>query len=118
MGPVHTGGGATGSSTVSRDAVVGGPVVGERDVMTSDTATSRPETAIERHRRMLGVAEEYGFVMSRAGLRSHGVTRHHMASQVAAGRWVKLGTQTIGLRDAPLGETAKRWRRSVQRTGP
>ena len=78
--------------------------------MTSDTATSRPETAIERHRRMLGVAEEFGFVMSRAGLRSHGVTRHHMASQVAAGRWVKLGTQTIGLRDAPLGETAERWR--------
>lgn len=68
------------------------------------------ETAIQRHRRVLAAAEETGFVLSRRRLRELGVTRHQADAQVVAGRWVRLGNQTFGMRDAPLEPTGQCWR--------
>lgn len=68
------------------------------------------ESPLERHRRVLGAAEETDFVLSRARLRRLGVDRHQTKRQVAAGRWVRHGTQTISVRDAPLTHRAQCWR--------
>jgi len=68
------------------------------------------ESPLERHRRVGEAAEDTDFVLSRTMLRALGVDRHQTKRQIAAGRWVRHGTQTISVRDAPLGEVARRWR--------
>ncbi|NYF97371.1 hypothetical protein [Janibacter cremeus] len=74
------------------------------------------ETAIERHRRVVAASRETGFVLDRRRLHELGVSRHQAAAQVAAGRWVRLGNQTFGMRDGPLGGCAQWWR-AVWETG-
>lgn len=68
------------------------------------------ESPLERHRRVAAAAEDTDFVLSRALLRGLGVDRHQTKRQVAAGRWVRHGSQTVSVRDAPLGAAARRWR--------
>lgn len=62
---------------------------------------------MERHRRVQAVAEETGGALDRRRLRGLGV---QTAAQVAAGRWVTWGRQTISTHEGPLSEIGARWR--------
>lgn len=69
-----------------------------------------PENALARHQRVLAEAEDTDFVISRTRLRELGITRKQIAAQVAAGRWLRLGTQTIAVRTGELTHAAQCWR--------
>lgn len=55
-------------------------------------------------------ADEYGGVLSRRVLRSLGVGRGRVASEVAHRRWQTHGEQTVAVHTGPLDEVARRWR--------
>lgn len=74
------------------------------------------ESSIQLHRRILAASEATGFALNRRRLRDLGVSRHRAAAQVTAGRWVRVGKQTFGMRDAPL-EPLAQWWRAVWETG-
>lgn len=65
--------------------------------------------ALELHHRVLVAAEETDWVINRARLRQLGVTRKQAAAQVAAGRWLRLGTQTFAVRTGERSHAARCW---------
>lgn len=74
-----------------------------------DTEAQR-EGPLARHRRILAATEETDHVINRRRLRRLGVDRFQERRQVAAGRWAKVGRQTVSVRDAPLTDVAARLR--------
>ncbi len=52
----------------------------------------------------------YGGVLSRRRLAHLQYTRHDIARETAAGRWVLHGRQTVALHNGALGAQAQRWR--------
>ena len=56
-------------------------------------------------------------VVSRAQLRAHGWTRHHVRSAIAAGRWAAFGQQAVVLHRGPL-TTRQQWWVAVLNAGP
>lgn len=68
------------------------------------------ETPVERHHRVVAAAQDTDGVICRATLRGLGLTRQQIARQVAAGRWVRHGTQTVAVHTGPLSFVARCWR--------
>jgi very-short-patch-repair endonuclease len=79
-----------------------------------------PETATQRRRRLVRVAEEtaadHDGVLSRGQLHRLGLTKGHVRTQVRAGRWRTCGRQTVVVHTAGLGQRA-RWRVAVLEVG-
>lgn len=78
-------------------------------------ATRRKPRA-ERERIAREVADRHGGVAHRRDLRAAGITRHDVASEVAAGRWTVAGRHTVVLGNAPPSAVALLWR-AVWETG-
>lgn len=68
------------------------------------------ESGIALHHLVLDAAEDTDHVINRARLRELGVTRKQIAAQIAAGRWLREGTQTIAVRTGDLSHRAQCWR--------
>jgi very-short-patch-repair endonuclease len=74
-------------------------------------------TRDERARRATRVAELHAGVAHRADLRAVGLSRHDVASEVAAGRWSRAGRHTVVIgTGSPFGE-ALLWQ-AVWESGP
>jgi very-short-patch-repair endonuclease len=69
-----------------------------------------------RRRLAQALASDQEGVVSRRGLAQHGVTRHHIRTEVSAGRWRTLGQQTVAVHCGPLPVLARRWH-AVWETG-
>ncbi|MFX4285451.1 hypothetical protein ACQBJO_04515 [Janibacter sp. G349] len=90
------------------------------DAHSHDDEGGRPhvtrEGPLDRHQRVLAVAEDTDFVVSHQMLRAIGVSRQQAARQVSAGRWTKCGSRTFAVRTGPLAFHARCWR-GVWETG-
>ncbi|MCU1536926.1 MAG: hypothetical protein JWP82_1277 [Humibacillus sp.] len=62
------------------------------------------------------VARDHAGVAHRADLRAAGLSRHDVASEVAAGRWQRAGRHTVVIGTGPLREQALLWQ-AVWETG-
>lgn len=79
-----------------------------------------PETATQRRRRLVRVAEDvaadHDGVLSREQLRLLGLSKGHLRTQMRAGRWSAHGRQAVAVHTAGLGQRA-RWRVAVLEVG-
>jgi len=71
----------------------------------------------QRHRRLRALANEQSGVLSRIQLYSLGVTRGQVRANVRAGRWRRVGSQSISVTTGPLTRTAQEWA-AVFEAGP
>src|SRR5436305_4356524 len=67
-------------------------------------ATRAARAAVARE-----LASVQGGVVHRAALRSRGVSRADVRSEVAAGRWTALGRHTVLVGTPPVSEQARLW---------
>lgn len=68
---------------------------------------SRTELRQERGERARALTEHQDGVVHRDDLRRIGVSRHHIRTEVAAGRWATIGNQTVVIPAAPLAMRAR-----------
>lgn len=64
----------------------------------------------ERQRRAAEVARDFDGIAHRRALRAVGVTHEDIRSEVAAGRWERLGTHTVRVGNAAYTVRAQWWR--------
>lgn len=62
-----------------------------------------------RFRRVLALAEQQDGVVSRRQVYAAGVTRWEVRGQLMAGRWQKVGDQSVCVHTGPLTEGGHRW---------
>lgn len=69
-----------------------------------------PRGAAEERQRIAAViAADHDGVVHRADLRRHGISRHHVRNEVAAGRWLSLGRHTIRILCVETSPRAALW---------
>lgn len=71
----------------------------------------------DRRRELAGPAGRQGGVLSRRQLYAAGVTRAEVRAHVRAGRWRRIGTQSVALATGPLSQEAIWWS-AVLEAGP
>lgn len=81
-------------STAARHIVVGSPAAYGAD---------RRAAAAE-------LAAEHGGVVHRLALAEHGIGRHGIRSEIAAGRWFRVGRHTVAIGSPELTALAQQWR--------
>jgi very-short-patch-repair endonuclease len=85
--------------------------------MSKNARRAPRSLAAARRDRVVREAEEQGGVMSRRRLYALGMTRGEVRAQVRAGRWQRIGTQSLAVRTGPLTTTARQWA-AVFEAGP
>lgn len=85
-------------------------------VADDDTVDPR-RLAAARRKRVLALAREQGGVVSRRQVYGIGVTRGEVRAQVLAGRWQRVGRQSLAVHTGPLTTQARQWA-AVLEAGP
>ena len=83
---------------------------------TNARRTPRSLAAARRH-RVVREAEDQGGVVSRRQVYALGMTRGEVRAQVLAGRWQRVGTQSLAVHTGPLTTSARQWA-AVLEAGP
>jgi very-short-patch-repair endonuclease len=63
------------------------------------------------------LAAEQAGIVSRAQLYAHGITRGEVRANIRAGRWARIGTQSVCVHRGPLTQKARHWA-AVFEAGP